>query len=291
MKVKILISMCIIVAICAVCVLVEIVRENYIFTVTHYDLNTSKLEKDMKVVVLSDLHNCSYGENNQKLLQAIKKEQPDLILVAGDILVGKKEVPTTVAKQFMHDVTAIASVYYANGNHEQRMKEESEEYGTTYEDYKYNITEAGVTLLENETAAISWGEDQVNIRGLEIPLRCYKKLSKGKLKSQEITERIGKADLDKFEILIAHNPVYAEEYADWGADVVLSGHLHGGVVRIPFWRGVISPQIKLFPKYSGGHYKVKDSDLIVSRGLGTHTIKVRLFNEPEVVVLHIKGTK
>lgn len=291
MKVKILISVCIIAAICAVCVFIEIVRENYTFTVTHYDLNTSKLEKDMKVVVLSDLHNCSYGENNQKLLEAIRKEQPDLILVAGDILVGREEVPTTVAKHFMHDVTGIAPVFYANGNHEQRMKEEPETYGTTYEDYKCEITEAGMTLLENETATLSWGEDWVNIRGIEIPMKCYKKLSKGKLSQKEIIDRIGVADKEQFEILIAHNPVYAKEYATWGADVVVSGHLHGGVVKIPFWRGVISPQIKLFPKYSGGHYKVKDSDLIVSRGLGTHTIKVRLFNEPEVVVLHIKGTK
>lgn len=291
MKLKILTSVCVIAIICVIGLFIEIVRENSTFTVTHYDLNTSKLEKDMKIVVLSDLHNCSYGENNRKILQTIAQEQPDLILVAGDILVGKEKVPTTVAESFMNDVIKIAPVYYANGNHEQRMKEQPEKYGAIYEEYKRKITEAGSIFLENEMATISWGEEQVNIRGLEIPLRCYKKIAKETLTSQEITDKIGSADLEKFEILIAHNPVYAEEYANWGADLILSGHLHGGIVRIPFWRGVISPQIKLFPKYSGGRYKVKDSDLIVSRGLGTHTIKIRLFNVPEVVVLHIKGTK
>lgn len=108
---------------------------------------------------------------------------------------------------------------------------------------------------------------------------------------EKIEKLIGEADENSFEILIAHNPVYAEEYAKWGADIILSGHLHGGIVRIPFWRGVVSPQISLFPKYSGGNYQIGDSNLIVSRGLGMHTIKIRLFNEAEVVVLDIKGTK
>lgn len=290
-KLKILIIALIVAALCAVCIIVEIVREVTTFTVTHYNLESPKLSDNMKAVVLSDLHNCSYGKNNEKLLQAIEKEQPDVILVAGDILVGASDEPTDVAEDFMREVRKIAPVYYGNGNHEQRMKEQPEEYGKTYKVYKKSIVKSGVTLLENETEAITWGDDKVNIRGLEIPLPCYKKLSKEKLSQKQIENRIGKADKESFEILIAHNPVYAEQYAKWGADLILSGHLHGGIVRVPFWRGVISPQIRLFPKYSGGHYEVGQSDLIVSRGLGMHTIPIRLFNEAEVVVLNIEGTK
>lgn len=290
-KLKILIIALIVAALCAVCIIVEIVREVTTFTVTHYNLESPKLSDNMKAVVLSDLHNCSYGKNNEKLLQAIEKEQPDVILVAGDILVGASDEPTDVAEDFMREVRKIAPVYYGNGNHEQRMKEQPEEYGKTYKVYKKSIVKSGVTLLENETEAITWRDDKVNIRGLEIPLPCYKKLSKEKLSQKQIENRIGKADKESFEILIAHNPVYAEQYAKWGADLILSGHLHGGIVRVPFWRGVISPQIRLFPKYSGGHYEVGQSDLIVSRGLGMHTIPIRLFNEAEVVVLNIEGTK
>lgn len=290
-KLKILIIALIIAAICMVGVIIEIVREVTTFTVTHYNLESAKLSKDMKAVVLSDLHNCSYGKNNGKLLQAIAKEEPDVILVAGDILVGTAGEPTTVAEDFMRDAQKIAPVYYGNGNHEQRMKEDPEEYGTAYREYKKSIVKSGINLLENETASFSWGEGNVNIRGLEIPLPCYKKFSKEELSQKQIESRVGKPDEESFEILLAHNPVYAEQYAKWGADLILSGHLHGGIVRVPHWRGVISPQISLFPKYSGGHYEVADSDLVVSRGLGMHTIPVRLFNEAEVVVLDIKGTK
>lgn len=278
-------------AVCAVCIVFEIVRETRTFTVTHYEMESSKLNKDMKVVVLSDLHNCSYGEKNRKLLNAIEKERPDFILVAGDILVGKQSASTDVAERFINDVKKIAPVYYGNGNHEQRMKEQTEYYGTKYMDYKSAIAGEGITFLENETASIEWGERGVNITGLEIPLQYYKKLSRKTVELEEIENRIGKPDDKKFQILIAHNPVYARQYAKWGADLILSGHLHGGIVRFPFFGGMISPQVDLFPKYSGGQYQVGDSRLVVSKGLGTHTINIRLFNEAEVVVLRIKGEK
>lgn len=185
-KLKILIIALIIAAVCAVCIIVEIVREVTTFTVTHYQLESPKLSKNMKAVVLSDLHNCSYGENNEKLLRAIEKEQPDVILVAGDILVGKEGASTEVAEQFMRNVKKIAPVYYGNGNHEQRMKEQPEEYGNVYKKYKKSIEKSGVNLLENEMASIEWGEDNVNVRGLEIPLECYKKLSKAKLSQKKL---------------------------------------------------------------------------------------------------------
>lgn len=288
---KVIIIALIIAAICAGGIIFEIIRETRSFTVTHYEVKTPKLSTDMRVVVLSDLHNCSYGEGNRKLLKAIEKERPDFILVAGDILVGKKSASSDVAEQFINDVKKIAPVYYGNGNHEQRMKEQPEYYGTKYHDYRAAITEGGITFLENETASVEWGKEEVNITGLEIPLQYYKKLSRDKVKLKEIEERIGQPDETKFQILIAHNPVYAKEYARWGADLILSGHLHGGIVRLPFFGGIVSPQVNLFPEYSGGHYRVGESDLVVSRGLGTHTINIRLFNEAEVVMLYIKGEK
>ena len=78
-------------------------------------------------------------------------------------------------------------------------------------------------------------------------------------------------------------------YKTWGADIILSGHIHGGVIRIPFIGGVISPQFRLFPKFSGEYKKQGNTSMIVSKGLGTHTIKVRFMNPAEIVVLHING--
>ncbi len=99
------------------------------------------------------------------------------------------------------------------------------------------------------------------------------------------------AEKDRFQILIAHNPQYFKEYAGWGADLTLSGHVHGGIVRLPLLGGVVSPSLALFPKYSGGRYQQAGRTMILSRGLGTHTINVRMFNPGEVSLIEIKGTK
>ena len=104
-----------------------------------------------------------------------------------------------------------------------------------------------------------------------------------------IKELIGTADKDSFNVLLAHNPDYFPAYAQWGADLVLSGHVHGGMVRIPWWKGVVSPSIRLFPKYDGGKFEEGNSTMILSRGLGMHTIPVRLFNPAEIVVVELEG--
>ena len=100
---------------------------------------------------------------------------------------------------------------------------------------------------------------------------------------------MGKKDSTNYQILLAHNPMYAETYLEWGADLILSGHLHGGIVRIPGLGGVVSPQFRLFPKYSGEHTEKNGKSVVVSKGLGTHTIKIRFLNPAEVVVLHLSG--
>ena len=104
-----------------------------------------------------------------------------------------------------------------------------------------------------------------------------------------IKERIGNRDPEAFQVLLAHNPSYMKEYLAWGADLILSGHLHGGMVRIPRIGGVIGPDFVLFPKYSGEMRRVGGQTVIVSKGLGTHTIHIRLFNPAEIVVLSLNN--
>lgn len=272
----------------------EMIREVHTFVVTHYCITTGKLaEKSgiLRVAVLSDLHNCTYGKKNEKLLEAIKNERPDFILVAGDMLVGKKGASFAVAEAFMREAVRIAPVFYGNGNHEQRMKEEPEYYGDAYERYKHILLESGVTLLENGSGWYKWKDEKIRMTGFEISPSYYKKFSRKKLTLSEMEGEIGEADRLSFQILLAHNPMYGETYEKWGADLTVSGHLHGGIVRCPFLGGVITPQAKLFPKYYGGNYQIGEMALIVSRGLGTHTFPIRLFNTPELVMIEIKGTK
>lgn len=272
-----------------VIVFVECIREIFTFRITYYIIKSPKLKniKKRKIILLSDLHNCSYGKDNKKLLEAIEKESPDLILIAGDMLIGNKNISPEIAERFMVKLPEICDTYYANGNHEQRMKENEKRYGKVYHDYKKQLLDAGVIYLENESAKLQWEECHIAIHGLEIPSCAYEKFHKVSLPEKSIEKCLGKADTSTYNVMIAHNPIFMNDYINWGADLVVSGHLHGGVARIPGWRGVITPQGGLFPKYSGEMTKIGESTAVVSKGIGIHTIRIRFLNPAEVVVLHV----
>ena len=280
-------------------VVIEIYREIHCFRVTRYSLSLKKLrhlEKEIRIIFLSDLHNKVYGQDNDVLFRAICREAPDLILIGGDMLVGKAGIACQPAYEFVRQLPEICPVFYANGNHEQRMKEMPEKYDYSYQDYKEKLKQSGVIFLENESRRIMIHGMKLNVSGLELPLSTYEKFRKKRVEGTDVAERLGfwpegqraggsEAEL---QILLAHNPAYAEGYKEWGADVILSGHLHGGIVRIPGIGGVITPQAFLFPKYSGEMTVEGEQAVIVSKGLGTHTIDIRLFNTPEVVLLTLK---
>lgn len=286
---KLLVLMIVVIVI----VMVECIREICTFKVTHYNIKSQKLMniKEKKIILLSDLHNYEYGKNNVKLLNAIKNQNPDLILVAGDMLVGKSGISPEIAIDFMKQLPCICDTYFANGNHEQRMKEKQEIYGQTFNKYKAQLVKSGVNYLENEKAEIKWEQVEIEISGLEIPSDYYRKFQKVVMAEDCMKTCLGEADISKYQILIAHNPIFMEEYLKWGADLVVSGHLHGGVARIPFWRGIITPQGGLFPKYSGEMKKIGEAVAVVSRGIGIHTIPIRFMNPAEIVVLHVSGVE
>lgn len=280
----------------------RICYENKTFVIQHYEVN-AKLKnngKGWKIVFLSDLHNKEYGTRNIRLLNAIRKEEPDLILVGGDMLIRSVEDKSEKAVAFMRQLPSIAPVYCANGNHEQKMKECEEEYGKAYENYRKQLVDSGIHMLENQVETVRLGEEEVQIGGLEIPLSFFSKQLWWKHYASfqdETPENLMPGQFDMrsrkeggpYKILMAHQALYAETYAGWGMDLVLCGHLHGGVVRIPGIGGVISPQLTFFPKYSGEHSRYATTDIIVSKGLGGHSIPIRLFNRAEVVVIHGKS--
>ena len=270
-------------------VFAEMYRELHTFRVTRYRVASPKLTGEKTWVFLSDLHNQVYGENNCKLIDAVKNESPDLILIGGDMLVGKNGHSYEPALACVKELVKIAPVYYANGNHEERMKLKPEKYDQSYALYREKLLEFGVHLLENESTVLS-DDSKVRLTGLEIPLECYTHLKRREMPGGAIKERIGNRDPEAFQVLLAHNPSYMKEYLAWGADLILSGHLHGGMVRIPGIGGVIGPDFVLFPKYSGEMRRVGRQTVIVSKGLGTHTIHIRLFNPAEIVVLSLNNS-
>ncbi len=267
----------------------EIIRELRSFKTTYYQIKSAKIKGKHKIIFLSDLHNQVYGKGNEKLFRAVQKEKPELALVGGDMLVGKNGHDYRAAADFIKRLPALCPVYCANGNHEQRMKEMPEKYEQSYQSYKRELVKAGVHFLENTSEKVLLGDDAVNLTGLEIPKKYYTKMCKKDLPEGTIERLAGSSSTSAYQILLAHNPSYREEYLAWGADLILCGHFHGGVVRIPGFRGVLSPDLELFPKYAGGCYQEGGQTFVVSRGLGNHTVPVRLFNPAEVVVLELTG--
>ena len=268
-------------------------RSNHCLGVTRHDIVSGKIPEgfhNKKFVFLSDLHNNSFGKDNDKLFALLEKEAPDFILVGGDMLVSKRENAADVAIPFMEKLASQYPVYCANGNHEARLLWKEEEYpeaGEIYRTYIEHLKKAGICHLCDETATISMGKDQIYVSGLEPEQRSYKKLELEPMTAEEIASKIGTKKND-FHILLAHNPAYFETYAQWGADLTLSGHVHGGIMRLPILGGVIAPSYHLFPKYDAGAFSMGDQKMIVSVGLGSHSIKIRLFNPPKIDVITLK---
>ena len=271
--------------------IVENIRELHGFRTTVYNIASPKLaglQEEKRIVFLSDLHNYSYGEENGRLFQAIISARPDLILIGGDMLVRKDGNSYEDTLRFLCRLPSICKVFYANGNHEQKLKERPEAYSQSYEDYQSRLLSAGIVFLENESVRIPWDGASICITGLEIGLDGYRKFGRRPMEEEEIESRVGAAD-SSYQILLAHNPAYVEAYRKWGADLILSGHLHGGIVRIPGIGGVIAPDFTLFPKYSGDIYREEDATVVVSKGLGAHSVPIRLLNPAEMVVLVLNG--
>lgn len=256
------------------------------FVVRKLEIADKRIQKPLRAVVISDLHNKRYGRENERLLEAVREQKPDVILIAGDILTAKpgKEIETAVS--FLSSLVKEYPVYYANGNHEQRLKLYPEKYGDMAKRYGQALTELGIRPLVNAHARLK--EYGISIYGAEIDKQYYKRFGKPVMDAAYLQKTLGKARKEEFTILLAHNPEYFPQYAAWGADFVVSGHVHGGIVRIPFWgKGLVAPSLKPFPKYDGGIFREKDAVMLLSRGLGAHTIPLRLFNPGELWVVEL----
>lgn len=283
----------IIVAVFIVYCLIEMIRELRDFRVTKYRICSQKLngiKREKKLIFLSDLHNRMYGEENERLLESIRNQHPDLILIGGDMLVRKDGNSYDKTVHFLAKLPGICPVYCANGNHEQKLKELPDKYEQSYEEYKKALTASGIHMLENASETVKLDEVPVKLSGLEIPLGAYARFGKKELSLKEITDRIGEHG-DDYQILFAHHPGYMKEYLAYGADLILGGHYHGCVVQLPWIGGVISTNFTLFPKYSGGIYPEGEQTAVVSRGLGTHSVPLRLWNWPELIVLELSGNE
>ncbi|MCI8662093.1 MAG: metallophosphoesterase [Hungatella sp.] len=259
------------------------------FQTVHYTVGSKQIPKEFdgyRIAHLSDLHGQAYGRDNKTLVSKICGLKPDMIAMTGDMAdQGKDSIQGLI--HLSRRLGRLCPVYYIPGNHEQELP------ARVYAGLAGELRKAGVMVLENQKYTISKEGALLRLYGLVMPLPYYKDpRSKDYVRgihfSRENTrELLGNADPRCCNILLAHNPLYYPSYRDWGADLTLSGHIHGGIIRIPGLGGVLSPDVTLFPKYDGGHFEEKGRHLIVSRGLGNHFL-VRVFNPPELVCITLR---
>ena len=210
-----------------------------------------------RVVVLGDLHSTWFGEKNETLLEAVRAQEPEYIFLVGDLLDAFQDVPDGYARETAAGLTAIAPTYYVTGNHEWALRDVPE--------LKKALEAQGVTVLSNQFVTLERGGDTVVLAGVDDPN--------------------GYAD----QMLLAHrNNHFPEQYSLLGADLVISGHGHGGVIRLPFTDGLLSTDRTFFPTYTAGLYEKNGSTLFVTRGLGNSGPVFRLFNRPEVAVVTLR---
>lgn len=260
---------------------------------TNYSIHIVKLPegfKGFKILQLSDLHSRIFNRDNQILLDSIKEINPDVIFMTGDMMNGKND-DGMVCIDMIKALNKKYPIYYVLGNHEQYVEAKSE---SVYLNYRGELRKLGVRVLDNLKIAIIKGKDRINIFGLTLDSSLYWGSSAKENKDdffnfKYIEKKLGVCKKEEVNILLVHNPKYVGEYSNWGADLIFSGHVHGGIIRIPYLGGLLSPDRRFFPKYDWGIYKNKDSKMIVSRGLGNSHINLRLNNKPEMVVVTLKG--
>lgn len=238
------------------------------------------------IVVFSDLHNRRFGKDNERLVETIEQQKPDLILIPGDLLVGRRRNFDVTSKLLRKLDRLGVPMFLSLGNHESGTKDHHPEL---YSEFLEESACENLHILDDRCEHIS---EHVAICGLTLPFEVYGKRGRRFKVTQEHMAKIEPAPAeDDYRILLAHTPYYFDTYAEYGADLVLSGHVHGGVVRLPGIGGLISPQMELFPKHDAGIYEKGSTVMVVSRGLGTHFPPIRIANRPELLVLKLTGSR
>lgn len=258
---------------------------------SRFYISTGKLppgSAGLRIVHLSDLHGKEFGRENRRLAKAISLLEPDLILVSGDMIDSHNDDGSAFIN-LLRRLNGSFPVYCSLGNHEQIVREAAET--GRYDRFTKALGEAGAVLLDNEKVTIKKEGAVFGIYGFTAALYHYSSLEMSRswedavLKTQFIEERLGRPQEDEVTILLAHNPKYFPEYVNWAPDLICAGHVHGGVVRLPFLGGILSPDITFFPPYDAGLYRSGGSTMHVSRGLGNSVIPFRIFNRPDLSLI------
>ena len=229
-----------------------------------------------RIVQVSDLHNNVYGAGQSYLLSKIREARPDIIVITGD-LIDRNTKNVDNAMQFINGAVEIAPVFYVTGNHEASV-------GKQYKELALRMNEAGVTFLDNEAVSVISEEDVITLAGVRDPAFDWSKPD-AKIVDDEIKKALAEVSNTQVTILLSHRPELIKTYSENNIDLVLTGHAHGGQVRLPFIGPIYSPSQGLFPKYTSGIYEEGGTKMYVSRGIGNGIAPLRFNDGPELAVI------
>ena len=259
-------------------------RNNFVTDL--YELTSEKVTRERTFVFLSDLHDNCFGKGQKRLLDAIGRMDPCGVLVGGDMMVVKKRADLEPALFLVGELARRYPVYYGDGNHESRMDRKRNLYGDKYDVFVKELKKRGVCHLKDASADF---DEEVRVSGLNLDRRFYdKRVLADEMDASYIERQLGRASVEKYQILLAHSPLFYRTYAKWGADLTLCGHFHGGTIRLPWLGGLMTPQFHFFEKSCGGCLRAEGKDVVVSRGLGTHSINIRLNNQAQLVAIKLR---
>jgi len=246
---------------------------------TEYELQYYNLPESFdgfRIVVLSDVHAAVFGNNNERLIAKVQAANPDIIAVLGD-LIDRNDRPDTqaqleIAETLIAGLTPIAPVYFVTGNHDW-------DSGAIWP-LLTMLDERGVHILRNKYTQLESEGDTIVLAGTDDPNGPADMMKPHDFVGSIHTEHRG-----RFIVVLQHRNNHLPLYSSIGVDLVLSGHAHGGIIRLPFTDGLIGQQRDWFPTYTNGVYKIERTNMVVSRGIGNHTGLPRIFNNPHLVVV------
>ena len=244
----------------------------------YYNITSSKIDKNIKILVLSDIHD---RKSNNRIVKIVKKVNPDYVILSGDLIDGRYINKSLAMRNIRYMISLFKklkdyNLYYTFGNHETYLSSEM------FKKYKKLLAENQVELLNNKNTFIS---DNIKLGGIFYEVKYYNK-KKHPITDKFIKDKMGVIDKKNFNIIINHNPLIPEPFSKYGYDLMISGHVHGGIARIPF--ALLSPEYKFFPKYSNGLYEIGKMKLLVSRGIGfSKIIPFRINNPGHIMVINL----
>ncbi len=258
---------------------------NTALEVNEYEIVSDRIPQGFegfRIAQVSDLHNAEFGEGNENLIELLSQTEPDIIVLTGD-LIDSRHTDIEIALNFARRAIKLAPVYYVSGNHEARVRE--------FEDLKLGLTEAGVTVLENQKVRITQERESITLMGIDDPTfrEDYIFGDAASVTRAVLSELQNESD--GYTVLLSHRPELFDTYVSAEVDLVFSGHAHGGQFRLPFIGGLVAPNQGFFPAYDAGLFSEDNTTMIVSRGVGNSIIPVRFNNRPEIIVVELESQK